>query len=302
MSETAGSTAKVERPERTANYTGPRTDTSRWAAYEPREGDIFICTPPKCGTTWTQAICALLIFRRRDFRGQLDTISPWFDSTGVPLDTCVRTLAAQSHRRFIKTHTPLDAVPYRDDATYLAVYRDPRDAFFSLRSHLKNAASAQAIPQTDPDPKIGFVAWLEETFRAGAAEQRSLEFFVHHFRSYKRFATLPNLHFLHYADYQRDLPGNVLKIAGILGIDIDLAEAQELAQAASFEHMKNNPRTFAPSFGRGVWKNDAAFFSKGQNAQWHGIIDGALMGHYEQRIGQLLSPADKHWLENGTPG
>ena len=38
-------------------------DSSRWDGFEFRPDDIVISTPSKCGTTWTQMICALLILR-----------------------------------------------------------------------------------------------------------------------------------------------------------------------------------------------------------------------------------------------
>lgn len=38
------------------------TDSSRWDGFKPRDGDVIISTPPKCGTTCIQMICALLIF------------------------------------------------------------------------------------------------------------------------------------------------------------------------------------------------------------------------------------------------
>jgi len=38
-------------------------DSSRWDGFELRPGDIIVATPPKCGTTWTQMICALLILQ-----------------------------------------------------------------------------------------------------------------------------------------------------------------------------------------------------------------------------------------------
>jgi hypothetical protein len=38
-------------------------DSSRWDGFELRPGDIIISTPPKCGTTWTQMICALLVLQ-----------------------------------------------------------------------------------------------------------------------------------------------------------------------------------------------------------------------------------------------
>ena len=48
-------------PEQSAAYLGPITDTKRWQHFNHRPNDIFVCTPPECGTTWTQAICAMLV-------------------------------------------------------------------------------------------------------------------------------------------------------------------------------------------------------------------------------------------------
>jgi hypothetical protein len=45
---------------------------------------------------------------------------------------------AQNHRRCIKTHTPFDGIPYDPDCTYIAVYRHPIDAHFSMRRHVAN--------------------------------------------------------------------------------------------------------------------------------------------------------------------
>jgi hypothetical protein len=70
-----------------------------------------------------QMLCALLIFDGPDFRVPLGQISPWMDMCNQSVAAVWRTLAAQTHRRFIKTHTPLDAVPWRSDGTYLVVGR-----------------------------------------------------------------------------------------------------------------------------------------------------------------------------------
>ena len=160
-------------PMRTSGYAGRLTDTTRWDPFRVRPDDIFICTPPKCGTTWTQAICAHLIFGTPEIAGKLTDISPWFDSKLEKLDVCLATLEAQTHRRFMKTHTPLDGIPYFSDCVYLIAYRDPRDAFFSIRNHLLNMVNPPDVEQLAPDPRDGFRAWLEETFKPGVGEQRS---------------------------------------------------------------------------------------------------------------------------------
>src|SRR4051812_19926852 len=60
-------------------YEGKVFDSGRWVGFELRPGDIVISTPPKCGTTWTQMICALLIFQEPELPLPLDTLSPWID-------------------------------------------------------------------------------------------------------------------------------------------------------------------------------------------------------------------------------
>src|SRR3954468_1989728 len=85
-------------------------DSSRWDAMTLRDGDIIISTPAKCGTTWLQMICALLVFQTTDLPADLSTLSPWLDMRTAPVDEVVRVLAAQRHRRFIKSHTPFDGL------------------------------------------------------------------------------------------------------------------------------------------------------------------------------------------------
>ena len=113
-------------------------DSIRWDGFELRDSDVVISTPPKCGTTWTQMLCALLIFDGPEFPAPLSTLSPWLDQTIRPLDEVVAAYGAQHHRRFIKTHTPLDGIPLRENVTYVVVGRDPRDVMISMEHHLEN--------------------------------------------------------------------------------------------------------------------------------------------------------------------
>jgi hypothetical protein len=77
-------------------------------AHQEEHGDIVISTPKKCGTTWTQMLCALLIFDGAHFPKPLEQLSPWLDMRNRPIEDVRAALARQTHRRFIKTHTPLD--------------------------------------------------------------------------------------------------------------------------------------------------------------------------------------------------
>src|SRR3954454_6317645 len=55
-------------------YRATVYDSNRWDGFELRPGDIIISTPPKCGTTWTQMICALLILQEPELPLPLDTL------------------------------------------------------------------------------------------------------------------------------------------------------------------------------------------------------------------------------------
>src|SRR5689334_24191330 len=92
-------------------YRSIVADSARWDGFAFRPGDVVISTPPKCGTTWTQMLCALLIFDGPDFPAPLDQLSPWLDMSTRPLAQVMATYAAQPHRRIVKTHTPLDGLP-----------------------------------------------------------------------------------------------------------------------------------------------------------------------------------------------
>ena len=129
-------------------------------------------------------------------------------------------LESQTHRRFVKTHTPLDGVPYFVRCEYFVVYRDPKDVYFSVRNHLLNMLNPPEIAPLANDPREGFRAWLEAPFEPGVGEQRSLEAFIQHFLSYWDYRHLKNFHFFHYADMKRDLHASVCRIADILKIDI----------------------------------------------------------------------------------
>ena len=78
-------------PYRTAIY-----DNRRWARFDPRQGDIFVCTPPKCGTTWTQTIVQTLMWPDGDGPLPVMTVAPWFEAEFWPLEETAATPSCPS--------------------------------------------------------------------------------------------------------------------------------------------------------------------------------------------------------------
>jgi hypothetical protein len=138
------------------HYQSPDEDSGRWLGFRFRPGDIVISTRRKTGTTWMQMICALLIFQTAELPDSLWHLSPWLDNLVVPLDFLYGQLAEQQHRRFIKTHTPLDGIPLDPQVTYIVTARHPLDTFVSLCRH--NEIFGRPPEGSGPPPPVKHLA------------------------------------------------------------------------------------------------------------------------------------------------
>jgi hypothetical protein len=288
-------------PRQSHVYKGALADSTRWSSFEKRPGDIFVCTPPKCGTTWTQAICALLVFQTPDLPVNPAEISPWFDMALIPLDETVALLEGQTHRRIIKTHTPLDGIPYYEDCSYVCVYRDPRDVFFSLRNHLGNMKFELPGDGPQGETRERFRAWIEAEYEPGSSETFSIRSFVHHFNTFRTFEDLNNIALFHYADLKRDLPGGMGHIARHLGIPVERTLLAKLAETAGFDNMKQNATRFAPGANRDMWHDTERFFNKGTSGQWRDEVSDEDDRRFRAALAGLLPPDEARWLLEGSP-
>lgn len=288
------------RPPQGTRYLGHITDTSRWKNFVERVDDIFICTPAKCGTTWTQAICAMLIFGTPDHGKQSSSISPWIDATFAPIDEYLATVEAQTHRRYIKTHTPFDGIPYHEACQYLVVFRDPRDVFLSGVNHRDNMTDQELANTGFPNGEHAFDDWLYKLFEPGACDVQSLDSLVHFFKTYWPYRDLDNLHLYHYSDMSRDLRGTIKSIAAALDIEVDDAQLETFAKAASFDNMRKHAERYAPETGRGFWKSDSGFFATGTSGQWQHKLSPEQLAAFDARLAELLPVDEARWLLNGT--
>lgn len=284
------------------DYRGFVSDGRRWDEVVHRPGDIVISTPSKAGTTWMQMLVALLVFDGPDLPAPLNELSPWLESTMRPLDEILTRLEAQEHRRFIKTHVPLDGLPLDDRVTYIVVGRDPRDVWVSMEHHgrhldvermqsLKQAASPDHVVDPDPvdwpdDPAEHFRFQLDlDRGRNPAAAH--LAHVVHHLRTAWGRRHEPNVELFHYADLKADLPGQLMRLAAALDLDLDRARSEELAAAASLSAMRARAREMAPEATIGVWQDPSVFFRRGGSGEWRDRLRPGDAEHYERRVEEL---------------
>jgi aryl sulfotransferase len=289
----------TDHPQRTRTYLGPYTDSSRWDALDIRATDVFICTPPKCGTTWSQGIAVMMI-HGSDFQGNVGKISPWLDSQTRSMDEVIKTLDNQTHRRCIKTHTPLDGIVYDPRATYIAIYRHPLDVHFSMRNHAANMTNDKLDHLFTADPRSDALRFIDDHPPATDCDHLTLETFISHYKSFKKYKNLDNVHLFHYADMRADLPSSIARFADILGYDFNSETMAALIKGASFGEMRKKSEQFTPSAGMGVFKDEAAFFKSASSGKWQKHLTDADMARYGARMDQLLGARDRHWLENGS--
>ena len=110
-------------------------DSRRWRNIERRPGDIIISTPPKSGTTLMQGIVNSLLWPDGDAPGSRGELSPWVDARLTPVADLAERLAVMEHRRYLKTHSPGDCIPFDAKCRYIVVYRDGRDSLVSWGNH-----------------------------------------------------------------------------------------------------------------------------------------------------------------------
>ena len=84
-------------------------DSTIWNDFEFRDDDIIISTYAKDGTTCVQQIVAQLLFGGAP-NLEVAEMSPWMDLRLPPKEVKLQFVAAQTHRRFLKTHLPVDAL------------------------------------------------------------------------------------------------------------------------------------------------------------------------------------------------
>jgi hypothetical protein len=282
-------------------YRSPDEDSSRWQQFRWRDGDIVISTRSKHGTTWMQMICALLIFGTAELPAPLPRLSPWVDWLGLSMDELMQRLEVQEHRRFVKTHTPLDGVPIYPGTTYIVVARNPLDAAVSLYHqgdnldrHKMHELTGAPLP-TKPRPPLR--DWLLEWIEADpepAEELDSLPGVMWHLRDAWERRNEPNVILTHYADLSGNLDGEMRRLAERLDIAIDENRWPHLVRAATFDDMRRRADEIVPAMG--VLKSSQAFFRRGGSGAAAAVLTSDKLRRYDERIATLASRDLLAWL------
>jgi aryl sulfotransferase len=302
-------------PSVTRTYLNPHLDSSRWQVYTPRVDDIVVTTSYKSGTTFTQQILYNLLVRntvRDETFPNLDDVSPWVDSRfyPVPMDKLGDYLESFETRRFLKSHLPLDGLPYFSQVKYIIVARDPRDVFVSLLNHYRAYTPAfyekvtwpgeATLPRFDGNVSALWKNWITKGWFEWEMEGYPFWSNMHHTQSYWDFRHLPNFLFLHYADMLADLDGSIKRIAQFIELDLSDEQIQAASKAVRFDQVKrqaiaeSRQTSDQPEAFEG---GQATFINKGTNGRWRELLTIEDLAMYAATRDKVLTPDCANWLE-----
>jgi len=291
-------------PTKTRELHSHHFDSTIWNDFKFRDDDIVIATYAKSGTTWMQQIVAQMLFGG-DPELAVAEMSPWLDLRVPPKEVKLPVVEAQTHRRFVKTHLPADALVFSPKASYLYIGRDGRDVVWSMYNHHANAnqtwydalnlTPGRVGPPIEPPPSDIRQYWREWLDRDGFPFWP----FWENLRTWWELRDLPNVLFVHFNQLKRDMPGQMRRIAGFLDIKLDESRWPAMVEYCGFEWMKRNATRSVP-LGGAFWDAGAeVFIHKGVNGRWSEVLTPAESAEYEARALAELGAGCAKWLATG---
>jgi aryl sulfotransferase len=292
-------------------------DSGRWERFRSRTDDIVISTPSKCGTTWMQNIVGMLVLDRPVLGVPISTVSPWLDMLIRTDEEVFGVLDAQQHRRWIKTHTPLDGLPLHPTVTYIAVIRHPLDVALSDRDHRANMderrayelrLSASGAPDPaftrNPAPRAAgdYLRWfIDSDAPPTGSGPNGLADFCQQVTTYWAERHAPNVHLFHYTNLWEDLGGEMRRVADALGVAVEESRWAEFVEAATLESMRSRAADTAPEAHLALWRDTDGFFPSGGSRDWAALLTDSDIAQFHERLTRLAGAAAP-WVLAGRAG
>lgn len=286
-------------------------DSTRWAHYVPRDGDIVVSSSYKSGTTWLQLVLLRLVMPDVDLVPVM-RVSPWLESPLVPLAEVLETLDLQSHRRVIKTHLPLDGLPYHAHVKYIVVARDPRDVFMSLWNHYQHLIRypfqrqlkhpervGGPLPACPDDLRVFWRSWMTRGWFEWESEGYPFWANLRHSQVWWQARHLPNVAFVHFNDLLTNLDMEIESIASYLGVAVDRRQIAVIAEGVQFSRMREHDDVLLPDAGAMLRGGGRTFMHQGTNGRWKEWLSADDLSLYAAAVARELSPACAEWLEHG---
>lgn len=247
--------------------------------YKPDPTDVFIVTPPKCGTTWMQQIVHGLRTRGSMDFDEITRVVPWIN---MAYDTGIDLYAPQvAQPRAFKTHSTLDEVPR--GGKYIVIVRDPCDALLSDYHFMEGMFFE---PGT-----ISLEEFAREEFIPARDIHKHIIAFWHR-RNDEDVLTLC------YENMKADLSHTIERVAAFIGISLDEELKEIVLQQSDIKFMKEHREQFEDHIIR---KARSAAMRLPLDGQLNKVRSGQVGESREVVPDEIKKELEAVWQEEITP-
>lgn len=235
--------AALGRSEQAMYLTGRRINAPKmkalaFAGYEPTEQDVFVATFGKSGTYWTLQITQQIAYYGSAEFDYIHDLVPWPDlpmpEVKARLDDPTIAQRAPTGLRIIKTHHEREYVPFRSDAKYVTVIRDPKEVVVSGYYFAKPIFAS-----------FGVTYDLEQWVRIA---QHPDEFlfgdWAAHTAGWWAVRDEPNVFVVTYSELKRHPATIIRQIAEFMEVQLTTEELERVIEKSSFKWMKAHKSQF----------------------------------------------------------
>jgi sulfotransferase family protein len=197
-----------------------------------KDGDVFVVTYPRSGTTWTEQMVHLLVNNGEQGEQRITDAVPWLETLPHRPNGMHEFLKTMPERRLFTSHLPYPLMPRLNNTTAKIVYvaRNPKDVAVSTYFHNQSKGGYEGTWdehfQLFLTRDVGFGPYFDHVLPWWEASQ-------HH----------KNILFLKYEDMKNDHAGNVAKIAYFLDLQADSQLIDKVVALSSFKSMSSGEST-----------------------------------------------------------
>lgn len=200
--------------------------------FEVLDGDIFVVTYPRSGTTWTEQIIHLLLNSGEQGSKVLGDAVPWVETLPNRKPGFKEFLQGMTGRRCFTSHLPHPLMPgtQKSGARFVYVARNPKDVAVSTFYHDQS--------------KHGYNGTWEEHFKLFMDGKVMFgSYFDHVLPWWEASQQAANILFVKYEDMKQDLRAVVALLVKFLQIEADDELVDKVIEQSSFGNMARNKQT-----------------------------------------------------------